>query len=100
MNGILDEAVSRSLQLSQLRGFEPDVVAHLLGLSQSELQRYFGIGLIKITPIEDDHSGAGEALFAVEMGNRVLSVTFQEDRLVRHDMHYLRGKKFGCSQAE
>lgn len=93
VNGILDEAASRSLRLFQLRGFKQEVVAHLLGLSESELQRYFAIGLIKIAQIEEDHSGACEALFAVEMGNRLLSVAFQEDRLVRHDMRYLRGKK-------
>lgn len=74
-------------------GLEVGVVASHLELSEKEVRRYLDIGLIKIRPLEEmslTDCGMG---VGIQFGNKVLIAEFRQDRVVRHEMRYLRGKR-------
>lgn len=74
-------------------GVEAKEVAALFGLSEGEFRRYVGIGLIKITAPRGPESEKASTAWEIQMGNKVVEACFQGERLTRHKIRFVRGKK-------
>lgn len=76
-------------------GLDVSCVARQFGLSDAEFDRYLNIGLIKIAPVDDLALGEITPSFTVQLGNKVLTVAFQDGQPTGYTMCYLRGKNSG-----
>lgn len=66
----------------------------MLGLTEAEFDRYFASGIVKVIV---DHSPTNDIapVVAIELGNKVLTVTSQPDAPAEYEIRYRRGKLSG-----
>lgn len=66
----------------------------MLGLTEAEFDRYFASGIVKVT-VEHSPTNDIAPVVAIELGNKVLTVTSQPDAPAKYDIRYQRGKLSG-----